>query len=153
MKYWYVLKYPLGWAVLFGTNGYLTQLRFFRFKPKFDPKVNSLVLNCATQLKQYFEQKRKYFDCPLKPGGTNFQQLVWDRLLTVPYGHVITYAQLANLIGKPKAYRAVANALGANPLPVFIPCHRVIRSDGSLGGFSQGLDIKKFLLSLEGVTF
>ncbi len=153
MKYSYVLKYPLGWAVLYGTDDFLTQLRFFRFKPQFDQSVNPLVYECAQQLKQYFEQKRKYFDCPLKPEGTDFQQLVWRKLLTVPYGSVITYAQLARLIGKPRAYRAVANALGANPLPVFIPCHRVIRADGSLGGFSSGLDIKKFLLSLEGVTF
>ncbi len=152
MKFSYVLKYPLGWVALFADNGFITQVRFFKHKPVFDQRVNLLVKNCAKQLQEYFERKRKFFDCPLKPVGTDFQQIVWQKLLSVRYGQVITYAQLAHLIGKPTAYRAVANALGANPIPIFIPCHRVIRSDGSLGGFSQGLEIKKFLLTLEGVT-
>jgi methylated-DNA-[protein]-cysteine S-methyltransferase len=90
-----------------------------------------------------------------KLAGTPFQKKVWDELTRIPKGSVITYQELARRIGKPSAYRAVANAVGKNPLAPTIPCHRVIRSDGTLGGYSAkgGLEQKKKLLRKEGVTF
>ena len=81
--------------------------------------------------------------------GTPFQQSVWRALQQIPYGQTISYAQLAQNIGKPTAYRAVANANGKNPLSIIIPCHRVVASDGSLGGYTGGLDKKRILLSIE----
>ncbi len=86
---------------------------------------------------------------PLDIYGTDFQKKVWDELLKVPPGSVVSYSQIAKNIGQPKAVRAVANACGANKIAVIIPCHRVIRSDGSLGGYSSGLWRKRFLLQLE----
>lgn len=88
---------------------------------------------------------------PLRAEGTLFQQEVWKALLTVPYGETRTYGQIAHMIGRPKAVRAVGGACGRNPLPILVPCHRVVGADGSLTGFSCGLDRKRFLLSLEGI--
>jgi methylated-DNA-[protein]-cysteine S-methyltransferase len=101
------------------------------------------------QLQAYFEGELKAFDLPLAPEGTEFQLLVWNCLRTIPYGETISYAQLAQNIGNPKAVRAVGLANGCNPIPIIIPCHRVIGSDGSLTGFGGGLPNKKKLLALE----
>ena len=102
------------------------------------------------QLKEYFAGTRKQFDLPLAPQGTPFQTEVWHTLATIPYGQTISYAQLAQRIGKPTAMRAVGAANGRNPLPIVLPCHRVIGADGSLTGFGGGLPTKQFLLELEG---
>lgn len=102
------------------------------------------------QLEEYFAGTRKQFDLPLAPQGTLFQQEVWHTLATIPYGQTISYAQLAQRIGKPTAMRAVGAANGRNPLPIVLPCHRVIGADGSLTGFGGGLPTKQFLLELEG---
>jgi O-6-methylguanine DNA methyltransferase len=90
----------------------------------------------------------------LQPKGTEFQQLVWQSLLTIPYATVKTYQDIALAIGRPQSIRAVANAIGANPICVFIPCHRVIRSDGTLGGYSsgRGVDLKRQLIRSEGIN-
>jgi methylated-DNA-[protein]-cysteine S-methyltransferase len=101
------------------------------------------------QLQAYFRGELKAFDLPLAPEGTEFQLLVWNSLRTIPYGETISYAQLALKIGNPKAVRAVGLANGCNPIPIIIPCHRVIGSDGSLTGFGGGLPNKKKLLALE----
>ena len=85
--------------------------------------------------------------------GTPFQQQVWEGLLTIPHGKAISYADLAKIVGKPNAFRAVGNANGKNPVTLFVPCHRVIASDGTLGGYSGGLPIKKTLLKIEGFKF
>ncbi len=153
MKYFQILSYPLGKIVLQADEKHLISLRFAEDNVFFDQNPNNITEMCATQLEEYFTHRRKKFDCPLLLDGTFFQVKIWKTLLQVPYGHVVTYKQLARMAGVPRAVRAVANALGANKLPVFVPCHRVIRSDGSLGGFTPGLHIKKFLLNLEGVTF
>ncbi len=106
------------------------------------------------QLDEYFLGKRQAFDLPLDISvGTNFQQMVWQALLTIPFGETISYRTLANMIGKPKAYRACANANGKNPISLVIPCHRVVASDGSIGGYTGGVSIKAFLLALEGTKF
>ena len=89
------------------------------------------------------------FDVPLAPEGTAFQRDVWNALLRIPYGETTTYGQLAQTIGRPSAVRAVGAANGQNPIPIIIPCHRVIGSDGRLVGFGGGLNVKRFLLALE----
>ena len=104
----------------------------------------------VAQLKEYFSGKRKSFDYPLAPKGTHFQLAVWNALLAIPYGDTITYAELAQRIGRPAAVRAVGAANGANPIPVIIPCHRVIGSNGTLTGYGGGIERKQWLLALEG---
>ncbi len=105
---------------------------------------------CAKQLTEYFAGDRNDFDLPLDAGGTAFQQMVWSALGDIPYGELRSYKDIANAIGKPKAVRAVGAANGSNPLPIVVPCHRVIGSDGSLTGFAGGLAMKTQLLTLEG---
>lgn len=107
---------------------------------------------CAAreQLREYFAGTRRAFDLPLAPQGTLFQWEVWQMLATIPYGATWTYRDLARAIGKPEAVRAVGAANGRNPLPIVLPCHRVIGADGGLTGFGGGLDIKAALLRLEG---
>lgn len=102
------------------------------------------------QLDQYFRGERRCFDLPLAPRGTAFQCEVWRALASIPYGGTSSYAQLAAHLGRPKAMRAVGAANGRNPLPIVLPCHRVIGADGSLTGFGGGLPTKRFLLELEG---
>jgi len=104
----------------------------------------------AMQLDQYFAGQRRRFDLPLAPEGTEFQREVWHALATIPFGETLSYAQLAAQIGKPAAVRAVGAANGRNPIPIVLPCHRVIGADGSLTGFGGGLPTKRFLLELEG---
>jgi methylated-DNA-[protein]-cysteine S-methyltransferase len=104
----------------------------------------------ATQLDDYFAGARHVFDLPLAPEGTDFQRTVWRTLATIPYGETISYAQLAARIDRPSAVRAVGAANGRNPIPIVLPCHRVIGADGSLTGFGGGLPTKRFLLALEG---
>jgi methylated-DNA-[protein]-cysteine S-methyltransferase len=104
----------------------------------------------ARQLDEYFAATRRAFDLPLAPRGTDFQRTVWLALAGIAYGETVSYAQLAQRVGKPTAMRAVGAANGRNPLPIVLPCHRVIGADGSLTGFGGGLPTKQFLLELEG---
>jgi len=104
------------------------------------------------QLEQYFAGKRTSFDIPLDLEGTEFQQQAWRALCRIPYGKTISYGQQAKIIKNPKAFRAVGSANGKNPIPIIVPCHRVVAGDGSLGGYSLGLKMKKQLLALEGVS-
>jgi methylated-DNA-[protein]-cysteine S-methyltransferase len=101
------------------------------------------------QLKAYFAGQRTSFELPLDLVGTDFQKKVWMALREIPYGETISYKELAGAIGRPTAVRAVGAANGANPIPIIIPCHRVIGNDGSLTGFGGGLPLKKKLLELE----
>lgn len=101
------------------------------------------------QLNEYFEGRRQEFSIPLAPKGTPFQFEVWDALMEIPYGITCSYGEVAAAIGRPRASRAVGRANNANPLPILIPCHRVIGADGSLVGYGGGLEIKKKLLALE----
>ena len=104
----------------------------------------------AQQIHEYFAGKRQRFDLELAPKGTPFQLAVWNALLEIPYGDTISYAELARRIGKPSAVRAVGAANGANPIPVIIPCHRVIGSNGTLTGYGGGIERKQWLLAHEG---
>lgn len=103
----------------------------------------------ADQLATYFAGEPVAFDLPLAPGGTPFQREVWAKLQRIPAGETITYAELAARVGRPRAHRAVGAANGRNPLPIIVPCHRVIGSDGRLTGFAGGLEAKRWLLGLE----
>jgi len=103
------------------------------------------------ELMAYFHGDLKSFTFGIAPKGTEFQMAVWAALKTIPYGQTISYGDLARTIGRPRAVRAVGAANGANPLPIILPCHRVIGADGSLTGFGGGLDVKEALLTLEGV--
>jgi methylated-DNA-[protein]-cysteine S-methyltransferase len=101
------------------------------------------------QLAEYLGGRRRAFELPLAPRGTAFQRRVWDQLLRIPYGSTISYGELAARVGNPAASRAVARANATNPLPIVVPCHRVIGSDGTLTGYGGGLHRKRFLLGLE----
>lgn len=103
----------------------------------------------AKQLDEYFQGKRHYFDVPYQLRGTPFQKRVWAALCQIPYGQTRSYGEVAAYLGNPKACRAVGMANHRNPLMIVIPCHRVIASDGSLGGYAGGLHMKEFLLNLE----
>jgi methylated-DNA-[protein]-cysteine S-methyltransferase len=111
---------------------------------------NAVLRETRRQLEEYFAGTRRGFDLPLAPRGTTFQRTVWNALSALPYGITISYGELARRIGAPGAVRAVGAANGRNPLPIVVPCHRVIGADGSLTGFGGGLPIKQFLLRLEG---
>lgn len=127
---------------------YLSELRY---KENFDKvQDNALLLKkTISQLDEYFSGKRYKFELPLLLVGTEFQQEVWNSLLQIGFGDTLSYKKLAQSVGKPKAVRAVANAVGANPLSIVVPCHRIIGSDGSLTGYAGGLDVKTALLNLE----
>lgn len=117
-----------------------------------DDPAQALLLDAITQVDEYAQEQRTHFDLPLDLSmGTDFQQRVWRELQNIKLGSTISYATLATRIGNPKACRAVANANGKNPFSLIIPCHRVIASDGKLGGYTGGLDKKQYLLALEGI--
>jgi len=115
----------------------------------FKPAQGGLVDGVIEQLREYFRGERASFDLSLDVRGTPFQLTVWWAVETIPYGETRSYKWVAERVGRPRAVRAVGRALAANPVPIIIPCHRVVRSDGGLGGFSLGLRVKKFLLDLE----
>ena len=111
----------------------------------------SVVLDEAfAQLEEYLSGMRRMFKLDLRPDGTDFQKDVWTALTRIPYGKTVSYAELAEISGHPGAYRAAGNANGRNPIPIIIPCHRVVRSDGGIGGYSLGIELKTRLLRLEG---
>ncbi|MBN2893892.1 MAG: methylated-DNA--[protein]-cysteine S-methyltransferase [Bacteroidales bacterium] len=143
-------KTSIGYAKISVENNKIVKISFSESGKNIDSD-NSVLEKCKNQLLEYFEGKRKVFDCEIEMKGTEFQKKVWKELYKVPYGQTISYKQLAEKIGKPTAYRAVANANRQNPVPVIYPCHRVIGSNGKLVGYAYGLDKKELLLKLEGV--
>lgn len=114
--------------------------------PREDPTALAPAL---TQLREYFSRTRREFDLPLDARGTAFQRAVWAAIARIPYGATATYGEIARRIERPRAARAVGSAAGANPLPILIPCHRVIGAGGSLTGYAAGLEVKATLLQLE----
>ena len=111
---------------------------------------HALIDEARRQLAAYFAGERRDFDLPLAPRGTEFQRAVWQALAAIPYGRTASYAELAARVGRPGAARAVGAANGRNPLPIVLPCHRVIGAGGDLTGFGGGLPTKRYLLALEG---
>jgi methylated-DNA-[protein]-cysteine S-methyltransferase len=122
----------------------------FRTGEETQRPLTALEQQVKEQLQEYFEGRRSSFDLPLSPEGTDFQKLVWEELLKIPYGESRTYNEIAVAIGRPKASRAVGNAINKNPIAIIIPCHRVIGKDGNLRGYAGGLELKEMLLRLEG---
>lgn len=154
--YWCELATPVGTLLLAGDGAGLRRVHFqsgpHPLRPPADWRQDAGQLTgAAVQLDQYFAGTRREFELPLAPVGTPFQLAVWRALRAIPYGETCSYAQLAAVVGKGGP-RAVGLANGSNPLPVIVPCHRVIGADGSLTGFGGGLPIKHALLSLEGAA-
>ena len=142
------LSSPIGVLRLWAEEGLLRQIELVpAAEPDFPDPVTE---QAAAELQEYFAGKRAEFTVAARPYGSAFQQRVWSALSRVPYGRVVTYGALAAAIGQPTACRAVASAVGKNPLLILIPCHRVVAAAG-LGGFSAGLEAKRILLALEGV--
>lgn len=150
--HWYLS--PIGKLLLTGYDDALTGVHF----PGHTTTPNTTwredkkpFKDTCTQLDMYFARKLMTFDLPLAANGTVFQQRVWEELCKIPYGETRSYKQIAEKMGNSKAVRAVGSANGRNPIPIIIPCHRVIGSDGSLTGFGGGLPVKTYLLNLENV--
>jgi methylated-DNA-[protein]-cysteine S-methyltransferase len=149
--YWDLVPSPLGAIiVMVDDDAALTEIRLDG-EQRSGPRDSRRCADACAQLAEYFAGKRREFDLALAPRGTPFQQRVWNALRAIPFGVVRTYGDVARDIGHPKAMRAVGQANGRNPLPIVVPCHRVIAGDGTIGGYSGGLNVKHRLLALEGI--
>ena len=151
MNYAY-LETPIGTLLIAGDDA-LRIISFpnksFQPDPSWTESKKGVVGEAIRQLKEYFAGKRSDFDLPVAPDGTPFQKKVWGQLQEIPYGATISYGELAKRVGNPQASRAVGAANGQNPIPIVIPCHRVIGANGKLTGFGGGLPTKEALLGLE----
>lgn len=141
------LNTPVGILTLFSDGEALREIRFG--KTDGEDRSCPLLTETESQLNAYFNGKRRDFTVPLAPEGTPFQRSVWDALKNIPYGETRSYSEIAAALGKPAACRAVGSANHVNPIPVIIPCHRVIGKNGGLTGYAGGLSIKEKLLALE----
>ncbi len=152
--YYCYLDTPIGELLLAGEDGALAMIGFPKGSMRRDPEAEWIynekpLANARQQLEEYFAGDRTDFDLPLKIEGTEFQVSVLKALQEIPYGQTVSYGEIAKRIGRPKAVRAVGAANGRNPIPIVVPCHRVIGSSGDLTGFGGGLDTKEALLRLE----
>ena len=152
--YYCYFETPIGELLLAGDADGLAMVGFPQGSMRRDPEPDWIyndkpLATARKQLGEYFSGKRKSFDLPLQFDGTEFQVSVLKALQDIPYGETVSYGEIARRIGKPKAVRAVGAANGRNPLPIVLPCHRVIGSSGDLTGFGGGLDTKEALLRLE----
>jgi len=150
-----VMESPIGPLLLAGDREAVRHIRFAekgkaaRAEEGWEESESGAVGEAVGQLREYFAGTRTEFDLELAPEGTEFQRTVWRTLQGIPYGETISYGELARRVGNPKASRAVGAANGRNPIPIVIPCHRVIGASGKLTGFGGGLPVKEALLSLE----
>ena len=115
-----------------------------------ESRESEVMAEAARQIDEFLAGRRTVFDLPLKTEGTDFQKSVWDELCRIPYGETASYGEIAERVGRPNAYRAVGSACNVNPIPLIIPCHRVVASNG-FGGFGGGLALKKKLMEIEGI--
>lgn len=150
---------PIGALQLIATESHLTHLTWenehktqINGWPVRREDTHAILSHARNELLDYFDRKITRFTIPLQMEGTPFQQQVWDALQTIPYGEVISYAELARMINNSSAMRAVGNANGRNPVAIIVPCHRVIGANYGLGGYAGGLQVKRTLLELEGLT-
>ena len=141
---------PIGPLTVFVDEHAIKQLRF---DDAVENNPSELTESAVRQLKEYFDGNRKTFDLPLEADGTEFQKNVWAQISKVAFGETISYGQIAKNIGRPKAARAVGGAVGANPLAIFVPCHRVMATNGAITGYSggEGISTKRQLLKMESV--
>ncbi|MFR8257249.1 MAG: methylated-DNA--[protein]-cysteine S-methyltransferase [Oscillospiraceae bacterium] len=144
------IETPIGALTLTASADAVTAVRFGAQGAR---DASALLDAAEAQLHEYFARTRRTFDLPLDPRGTAFELRVWTALRTIPYGETRSYGAIAAAIGSPQAARAVGMANHRNPLPILIPCHRVIGADGSLTGYAGGLETKRRLLALEGITY
>jgi methylated-DNA-[protein]-cysteine S-methyltransferase len=151
-----VIASPVGLLVLRASSAGLVSIDLADHElvetPSSDPAAIGILDIAEHQLGQYFAHQRTSFQVPLDLRGTNFQRTAWHALCQIPYGATVSYTEQASMMGAPRATRAVGSANGRNPIPIIVPCHRVIARDGSLGGYALGLDMKRALLALEGVS-
>ena len=145
------MQSPVGEIVIIEDKGKIVEIDIAKNNKldNIEEKDTELLLQTEKQLKEYFEGKRFDFEIPLNPIGTEFMQSVWKALEQIPYGETRTYKEIAEAVGNPKASRAVGMANHRNPIPIIIPCHRVIGSNNKLVGYGLGLDMKQYLLELE----
>jgi len=147
---YYTYDSPYGTVIIESDGNAITGIKTGKSKkPEGKKEASTLTDVAAKQLEEYFAGKRKKFDLPLNPAGTDFQISVWKALQNIPYGKTRSYKQVAEMIGNKKACRAVGMANNKNPIWIVIPCHRVIGADGTLTGYGGGLNMKKRLLELE----
>ncbi len=153
MKKVYYYKTSIGKIGIAEEWGFITNIYFMNMKQPLNAKQieTDILKECYAQLMEYFKGERKEFDLPLNPKGTDFQQQVWSELLNIPYGEIRTYLDIAKNIGAKNSVRAVGNANNRNPIPIIIPCHRVINSEGKISGYIGGKEIQEKLLNLEGI--
>lgn len=158
MTYYTWLDTPAGTLLLMGDGIVITGMHWKVFKRA--PAVLPHWIEDAkpfdtaiTQLQEYFAGTRTEFDFPYSFEGTDFQKQVWQRLAAIPYGKKTSYQAIAEAVGRPRAVRAVGTAVGSNPLSIVVPCHRVLTSVSTLGGYAGGLDGKRLLLQTEGIAF
>ena len=154
MMYYCYFETPIGELLLAGETDALSMIGFPKGAMRRDPESDWIYnedpfVTARQQLTEYFDGERKEFDLPLRLDGTEFQVSVLEALQEIPYGETTSYGAIAKQIGRPKAMRAVGAANGRNPIPIIVPCHRVIGSSGDLTGFGGGLDTKEALLRLE----
>lgn len=145
------MESPLGRIAIGGTEAYISSVSFTDREPEtpVEGGVPALLYECKAQLDAYFRRELRVFDLPLQQEGSPFQQLVWQHLLTIPFGETITYLALAKRLGNVKSIRAAGTANGKNNIAIIVPCHRVIGTGGALTGYSGGIWRKQFLLDLE----
>lgn len=142
-------KCPLGWLRITGDDEAVHTISFGDEKGTESADPSSVLIQCREELNEYFQGKRKVFTTPWSADGTPFQQSVWQALSAIPFGHTVSYGNLARQLGNEEAVRAVGMANGQNPLAILIPCHRVIGANGKLTGYAGGLWRKKWLLEHE----
>lgn len=142
------LNSPIGWIKITADDSTLQGVTFVDEKNK-QPNPNKITDECGVQLSEYFTGDRKVFDIPLCQEGTSFQKNVWQKLLSIPFGHLASYGDIAKKMNHPKAVRAVGAANGKNPISIIVPCHRVIGSNGTLTGYAGGIKRKQWLLDHE----
>ncbi len=148
----YLLDSPIGYLHIKVTEDALVEISFLEEEKKQYPAKppSGIIEKALEQLNEYFEGNRTVFELPLAPEGTKFQRQVWSALQAIPFGSTITYSRLSEKLGNPKAIRAVGRANGQNPIPIIIPCHRVVGSNDDLIGYSGGIERKLRLLQHEG---
>lgn len=150
MTYYHKCTCMLGVLTIVERDGLISEIRFGdSYEAMWTMKETDIILWAEKELKEYFKGERKVFSFPHRAFGTDFQCRVWKALEEIPYGEVRSYKEVAVMAGSPKACRAVGMANHKNPLPIVVPCHRVIGSNGKLTGYAGGLDIKRHLLELE----
>lgn len=151
MKYYYKTKIDNYYFIIGQEDNYIIYVTLENLKLDGRIEKTDLIAKTINELEEYFEGKRKNFDIPVKLKGTDFQKRVWQEMMNIPYGKVLSYGELAEKVGSPKAARAIGSVCHNNKILILVPCHRVVAKN-SLGGFGCGIGMKVKLLELENIT-